>query len=227
MCGDAVFLIFVCMHIGELLRSKGRQPTAYQVMAVVGWIGGEIVGAVIGGVLIAVLTDGHEDAIGIGIGVGGLLGVILGAGPVYLLALTASRDPNYRPPQTFPSASPYGPPPTSSLSPFGPSPQRSQAPAYPLSGHPGHASQQATYQESPAQPAPSGKGFVLPEFLPASSFVPGNVPLVTGNATTGSAAPRRVQFYCPGGHVLEEWSTAAGQQRRCPHCSGIAVVPSG
>ena len=55
----------------------------------------------------------------------------------------------------------------------------------------------------------------IPSFLPASAFAP------------ASQGPRRVQFYCPSGHLLEEWSTSAGEQRRCPHCGGVATVPSG
>ena len=223
MCCDLIFVILVCKHVGEMVQAKGRNPTLYQILMGVGWIGGGIVGGIIGLILGIVVTDGNgnDDAIGLAIAVGYALGIVCGAGPVYLVAANVTRDPNYRPPQPMPGTSPYGPPPGApayraplgSTNPYSTSaPQNpfGEQPAYPQSYPPSSPSQPAS---PPSSSAPAAPG--IPSFLPASAFAP------------ASAGPKRVQFYCPSGHLLEEWSTSAGEQRRCPHCGGVAVVPRG
>ena len=209
MCCDLIFVILVCQHIGAMVKEKGHNPLPYQIFMAVGWIGGEIVGGVVGLIVAGVLSNGNEDAIGIGIGFGVLLGLACGAGPVYLVAANLAKDPNYRPPQPASGTSPYGP------SPYGPAPGAAsygQPPAQnPFENYPAYP------QSSPSASPPGGSSGAapgIPSFLPASAFAP------------APSAPRRVQFYCPSGHLLEEWSTAAGEQRRCPHCGGIAAVPA-
>ena len=178
-------------------------------------VGFGIVGGLIGLVL-AIMIDngnGNGDLPGLVFVIGYALGVACGAGPVYLIAANLKRNPDYRPPQPVPGASPYGPPPGApvySAPAGGTNPYGVSAPQNPF------AEQPAYPPPPPAVPpggAPAAPG--IPNFLPASAFAP------------AAQGPRRVQFYCPSGHVLEEWSTSAGEQRRCPHCGGVATVPSG
>lgn len=203
MCCDLLFVFLVCQHIGEMVKEKGHNPLPYQIFLAVGWIGGEIIGGLLGFFAAMLLGVGNDDAIGLCIVAGVVLGVACGAGPVYLLAANVTKDPNYRPPQPAPGSSPYG------TSPYGPPPGSNPyalSPQSPFAGNPG------TPQPNPS-PTGAAAAPGIPSFLPASAFTP------------APAAPRRVQFYCPSGHLLEEWSTSAGEQRRCPHCGGIAAVP--
>lgn len=207
MCCDLIFVFLVCKHVGEMVQEKGRNPMPYQVMMGVGWIGGALIGGICG-LVVGVLIDDGGDAVELGAALGYALGIACGAGPAYLLAMNVTRDPNYRPPMPAPGTSPYGPPPgalgvpTGSTNPYAP-------PSVPNSYSESSPPYQPTVN-SPTAPAPG-----IPSFLPASAFAPAN------------AGPKRLQFYCPAGHLLEEWSTSAGQQRRCPHCGGVATVPSG
>ena len=215
MCGDVILLALVCMHIGEMMRGKGRPPFVYQMLMVVGWFGGEILGLALGIAIGFALTNGNDDVVGTAAGIGFALGLVAGAGTAYLIAYSTSRDSTYRPAPTV--AAPYGP------NPYGPAPYGSPPSQNPFAGPPAHSPQAYSSQshstpqssQSPAQPASSGQGLALPQFLPASAFAPGPV------------VERRIQFSCPGGHLLEDSSLAAGQQRRCPHCGSVAVVPSG
>jgi len=211
MCGDVIFLALVCMHIGEMMRNKGRQPFPYQMMLVLGWFGGEILGLVLGIVIGLTLSNGNDDLVGMCAGIGFAAGLFGGAGTAYLIAYSTSRDPNYRPAQTV--AAPYG------TSPYGPAPYAPPQPANPFATSPTGAPQTYPAQgystsQSTSQPSVSPPALGIPQFLPASAFAP------------GPAVERRVQFYCSSGHLLEESSLAAGQQRRCPHCGSVAVVPS-
>lgn len=215
MCCDFIFVILICKHVGEMAQEKGHNPTLYSILMGAGWIGGGIVGAVIGLLLGILFTDangnGNGDAVGLAFAIGYALGIACGAGPVYLIVANLKRDPNYRRPQPVPGMSPYGPPPGAPVygAPAGGSnPYGVSAPQNPFSEQPAYPPPQP-----PAGGAAAAPG--IPSFLPATAFAPAN---------TG---PKRVQFYCPGGHVLEEWSTSAGEQRRCPHCGGVAVVPHG
>lgn len=203
MCCDLLFVILVCQHVGEMVKEKGHNPLPYQIFMAVGWIGGEIVGGLLGFFLAIVLGIDNGDGIGLCIAAGYLLGIACGAGPVYLLAANVTKDPNYRRPQPVPSSSPYGP------SPYGPAPGSN--PYAPPTQNPFAGNPAPPQPNTPSTGAAAAPG--IPSFLPASAFAP------------APAAPRRVQFYCPSGHLLEEWSTSAGEQRRCPHCGGIAAVP--
>ena len=202
MC-EIVMIVLLCKHIGEMMRKKGRDPIGYQVMAVLGWIGGEITGAIIGAIVTIAGSGGNEDAAGVGAVLGALVGVACAVGIVYAIASSVSPNPNYQRPQYGNYQSPYGSftgPVVPSKNPYAP-PQNPFAdpPAYPQQGSP-----QGYY---PQQPVPQA----VPQFTTSAAPSP---------------APQRVRFSCPSGHLLEDWSTAAGQKRRCPHCSGIAVVPS-
>jgi hypothetical protein len=209
MCCDLIFVFLVCKHVGEMVQEKGRNPMPYQVMMGIGWIGGGIIGGIIGFV-VGILIDDGGDAVGLGAALGYALGIACGAGPAYLLAMNVTRDPNYRPPMPVPGTSPYGPPPgamgvpTGSSNPYAP----------PAIQSPFAENSAPSYSPAPSQP-PAGAAPGIPQFLPSSAFAPAN------------PSPTRVQFYCPAGHLLEEWSNSAGQQRRCPHCGGVATVPGG
>ena len=214
MCCDFIFVILVCQHIGAMVKEKGHNPLPYQIFMAVGWIGGEIIGGALGLFLAIVLNVEDGDVVGLCIAAGVLLGLACGAGPVYLLAANLAKDPNYRPPQPAPGSSPYGP------SPYGPTPGAASyapPPQNPFANNPVPQQQfpQSFPPTSPGGSSPTGPAAApgIPSFLPASAFAP------------APSAPRRVQFYCPSGHLLEEWSTAAGEQRRCPHCGGISAVP--
>lgn len=215
MCCDLIFVILVCKHVGEMVQEKGRSPMPYQILMGVGWIGGGLIGGIVGLILGMIVADGvgNGDAVGLVAVIGYALGIACGAGPAYLLAMNVTRDPNYRPPVPAPGTSPYGP------SPYGPPPSAlgvptgSTNPYAPPSAPSSYSENPAPYQPAASPPSTAAPG--IPSFLPASAFAPAN------------AGPKRVQFYCPAGHVLEEWSTSAGQQRRCPHCGGVATVPNG
>jgi hypothetical protein len=215
MCCDLIFVFLICKHVGEMVQEKGHNPMPYQVMMGIGWIGGGIIGGVCGFVLGVLLID-DGDAVGLLAALGYGLGIACGAGPVYLVAKNLARDPNYRPPMPVPGMSPYGPPPGAPVygAPLNSSnPYSTAAPQSPFT-------ENSAYPQQFPPPAPAASTTAgaaapgIPSFLPASAFAPAN------------SGPKRVQFYCPGGHVLEEWSTSAGQQRRCPHCGGVATVPS-
>lgn len=214
MCCDFIFVILICRHVGEMAQEKGHSFSLYSILMGTGWIGGGIVGGVIGLVLAIMIDNGNGgDLPGLVFVIGYALGVACGAGPVYLIVANLKRDLNYRPPSPVPGVSPYGPPPGASVygAPAGGSnPYGVSAPQNPFS-------EQPAYPPPSASPPPSGAAAApgIPSFLPASAFAPAN------------SGPKRVQFYCPGGHVLEEWSTSAGEQRRCPHCGGVAMVPHG
>lgn len=203
MCCDLIFVILVCKYVGERVQEKGRNPMPYQILMGVGWIGGGLIGGVIGLVLGIVVADGfgngNGDVVGLVAAIGYAIGIACGAGPAYLLAMNVTRDPNYRPPQPVPGVSPYGP------SPYGPPPAQNPF------AHP--ATTPTSFAGTPPSTPAAAPG--IPSFLPSAAFAPAN------------PVPRRVQFYCPSGHILEEWSTSAGEQRRCPHCGGVAMVPSG
>jgi hypothetical protein len=214
MCGDVILLVLLCMHIGEMMRNKGRPPFVYQLLAVLGWFGGEILGLVLGIVIGLAISNGNDDLVGTGAGIGFALGLFCGAGTAYLIAYSTSADPNYRPAPVV--VAPYGPSPYGS--PRGPLVQQNpfaeaQAPQQPFQPA-AVTSQPASSPPAAGNPFASGQSAAIPQFLPASAFAPGPV------------MERRVQFSCPSGHLLEESSFAAGQQRRCPHCGGVAVVPT-
>ncbi|MFN0020240.1 MAG: hypothetical protein ACKVP0_18415 [Pirellulaceae bacterium] len=216
MCCDLLFVILICKHVGDMVQEKGHSPLPYQIMMGIGWIGGGLIGGVIGFVLAAMVID-DGDAVGLAAALGYALGVACGAGPTYLVAMSVKRDPNYRPPMPAPGTSPYGPPPGATV--YG-APLNSANP-YSTFAPQNPTAKDSAYPQQPSPPAATGAapGAAaapgIPSFLPASAFAPAN------------SGPKRVQFHCPGGHVLEEWSTSAGQQRRCPHCGGVATVPNG
>jgi len=214
MCCDFIFVILICKHVGEMVQEKGYSGTPYSILMGVGWIGGGIIGGIIGLVLGLLITDanGDGDIVGLMFAIGYALGIACGAGPIYLYAANLKRDPNYRPPQPVPGASPYGPPPGAPVygAPVGSTnPYGTVAPQNPF------AEQPAYPPAAPQPPASPAAAPGIPSFLPASAFAP------------APQGPRRVQFYCPSGHLLEEWSTSAGEQRRCPHCGSVATIPSG
>lgn len=221
MCCDLIFVILICKHVGEMVQEKGYNGTPYAIGMGAGWIGGGIIGGIIGLVLAIMIDDGgNGDLPGLVFVIGYALGVACGAGPVYLIAANLKRDPNYRPPMPVPGASPYGPPPGAPVygAPAGgTNPYGVSAPQSPFVEQQTYPQYPPSSPQAPAAPPPGNAPAPLgiPNFLPASAFAP------------APQGPRRIQFYCPSGHILEEWSTSAGEQRRCPHCGGVAMVPSG
>jgi hypothetical protein len=215
MCCDLIFVILICKHVGEMAQEKGYNAMPYQLLMGAGWIGGGIIGGVIGLVLGILVSNGNDDAAGLGAGLGYIVGIACGAGPVYLIVANMKRDPNYRPPLPVPGASPYGPPPGAPVytAPAGSNnPYSVSAPQSPFTEQPAHPQYPP---QPPVNPPPGPAVPGIPSFLPASAFAP------------AAQGPRRIQFYCPSGHLLEEWSTSGGEQRRCPHCGGVATVPIG
>jgi hypothetical protein len=79
------FLSRLCGSLGEMLRAKGRNPTGYQVLLVVLWIGGEIAGLITGLIIGFVVVDNEDIAWLFGVG-GVVAGAACGGGFVFLLA---------------------------------------------------------------------------------------------------------------------------------------------
>lgn len=68
----------------------------------------------------------------------------------------------------------------------------------------------------------SSTGSSSPKFVFPPSFAPETPALPTGPF---SSMPGTIRFYCPQGHLLEEPAVAAGQQRQCPFCRCLCIVP--
>jgi hypothetical protein len=82
---EIVLMIWLCKKIGRELREKGQNPTWYQVLTVVLWVGGEILGMLLGTLIGETLGgDGEPDACFAYLLA--LLGAAGGAGLAYLIA---------------------------------------------------------------------------------------------------------------------------------------------
>jgi hypothetical protein len=89
---EILVLVGLCKGMGALMESKGRNPLVLQILAVVGWIGGEIVG-VIAGVVWHHLQHPDEDP-GFAVYLFALAGAVLGAGFPFLIAFVIpARQP--------------------------------------------------------------------------------------------------------------------------------------
>ena len=71
--------------IGNLLRAKGRSAGGFQVLAIVLWIGGELLGATVGA-LCELQAGSYLLA---------LLGAAAGAGLAYHIAASAAPEPGF------------------------------------------------------------------------------------------------------------------------------------
>ena len=91
---EIIILIFLARKVGEIVRSKGRKAGWFQFLAVVLWIGGELVGGVIGGSVGALTDTGMALAY-----VCALLGAAAGAGISILIARSVSAKTYDLPPQ--------------------------------------------------------------------------------------------------------------------------------
>lgn len=96
------------------MESKGRNPLVLQILAVVGWIGGEIVGAIAGVVWHQLQHPGEEP--GFAIYLFALVGALLGAGFPFLIGLLIpAKQPEMpympvvnQPARPFDPQNPYG-----------------------------------------------------------------------------------------------------------------------
>src|SRR5438067_1265991 len=79
------FLSRLCSSLGDMLRSKGRNPLPFQILLVALWIGGEIAGFVVGLIIGFVVMDNEDVAWLFGVG-GVVAGAACAGGFVFLLA---------------------------------------------------------------------------------------------------------------------------------------------
>ncbi len=91
---EIIILIFLARKVGEIVRSKGRPAGWFQFLAVVLWIGGELIGGLIGGIVGALTDTGMALAY-----VCALLGAAVGAGISILIARSLSAKTYDLPPQ--------------------------------------------------------------------------------------------------------------------------------
>lgn len=203
MC-EILLIVLGCIQIGKMLRAKGHDPGMYQVMFVVAWIVGELGGGILG----FIIAGGGRDAGPIAL-VFALMGVACGAGGVFFMASSVrARKTNYGSGSKnggnnsnqvlFPPnlQDPYASP----QYPQYPQPQYPPPPQYPPSPY------QQPYPPQHYAPPPPPAPYPPPGFPPPQAAAP-------------------IRFSCPQGHVLEDESSAAGQQRSCPICSTNFIVP--
>ena len=79
-------LVGLVKGMEALMKPKGRNPLLLQIMACVGWIGGEIVGAVAGAIFYHLQNPQAEET-GLIVYAYALLGAVIGAGIPFLIAL--------------------------------------------------------------------------------------------------------------------------------------------
>lgn len=91
---EIIILIFLTRKVGEIVRSKGHKAGWFQFLAVVLWIGGEVIGAVIGGIVGALSNTGMGLAY-----LFALLGAAAGAGISILIARSLNAKTYDLPPQ--------------------------------------------------------------------------------------------------------------------------------
>jgi hypothetical protein len=92
---EMLVLVGLCKGMDALMRSKGHNPLVLQILAVVGWIGGEIAGAVFGVIYFAIAHPGQEP--GLLIYLFALGGAVLGGGFPFLIGLVIPA--RYNPPE--------------------------------------------------------------------------------------------------------------------------------
>jgi hypothetical protein len=73
---EILFLTWFARHIGETVRVKGYAPGGYRFLAVLSWIGGEMLGLLVG----SALTQGPA------VYLVGLAGAVLGAATMQQIA---------------------------------------------------------------------------------------------------------------------------------------------
>lgn len=94
---EILALWWLTKRIGEIVRQKGHESLAYQIIAVVLWFGGEIGGAVFGLFLSAFLDDSCVCLLY----VFALIGAVGGGGLAYFIATSLSPADNLSPSDTF------------------------------------------------------------------------------------------------------------------------------
>ena len=97
---EIIALIFLTRKIGEIVEAKNRKSGWFKFMAVVLWIGFEIVGAIAGGTYAAM--TGASEAVGyifalVGAAVGAALSLVI------VKSLPAKADPLAAPPPPPPT----------------------------------------------------------------------------------------------------------------------------
>ena len=94
---EILALWWLTKKIGEIVKEKGHQSLAYQIMAVVLWFGGEIAGAIFGLVLSAFM----DDSLGCLIYLFAIVGAVAGGGAAYFIATII------KPADTTPPSDPF------------------------------------------------------------------------------------------------------------------------
>lgn len=210
MC-DILLIILGCIQIGKMLRAKGADAGMYQVMFVAACLIGEIGGAVLG----FVISGGGREAPAVA-GLFALIGFACGGGTVFFMASSVKgRKTNYGSSSGGRYGGGYGASNNNQQILFPPnlqdpyaSPQQYPPQQYPPSPY---------QQPHPQQPFPQ-QGY--PPYPPQPAFPPPPPP-----APYPPQPAAAIRFACPQGHILEDDSSAVGQQRCCPMCNTTFVVP--
>jgi hypothetical protein len=83
---EIVLLYFLCKSLGSMLREKGYQPLAFQILLVVFWFGGEFLGGVVAAVVHVMRHGDAPPEFGLGIYLFAIVGAACGAGLWFLIA---------------------------------------------------------------------------------------------------------------------------------------------
>ena len=83
---EIVLLYFLCKSLGSMLRDKGYNPLAFQILLVVFWFGGEFLGAVAAAVVHVVRHGGPPPEFSLGLYLFAIVGAGCGAGLWFLIA---------------------------------------------------------------------------------------------------------------------------------------------
>jgi uncharacterized Tic20 family protein len=95
---ETLALWWLTKRVGKIVRKKGHESLAYQIIAVVLWFGGEVAGGIFG-LIVGVLMN---DSLGCLIYLFALVGAVVGGGLAYFIATRLS------PPDPTTPMYPYG-----------------------------------------------------------------------------------------------------------------------
>ena len=83
---EIILLYFLCKSLGSMLREKGRNPLAFQILLVLFWFGGEFMGGVVAAIVHAARYGDGPQELGLGVYLFALVGAACGAGLWFLVA---------------------------------------------------------------------------------------------------------------------------------------------
>lgn len=86
---EILLLVGLWHGMGAILKSKGRNPLALQILAIVGWVLGEIGGAVLGVIGHQMKNPGTDP--GLELYLFALIGAAIGAGIPFMIAFILPR----------------------------------------------------------------------------------------------------------------------------------------